>query len=128
MVQVKRKKRWHYFPQDILIAFIQVTRSMSGPVKMLTTWQKSFQVLLTYIRNCSSPQNHLLFHPEESAVLAFNSAEKSKEHHNASKVDTPPNIDSQTFLSHDTETPVAINQPLTAQKTSVIYPRGSGSS
>ena len=47
MVQVKRKN----FPQDILIAFIQVTRSMSVPVKMLTTWQKSFQLLLVYIRN-----------------------------------------------------------------------------
>lgn len=29
----------------------------------------------------------------------------------ASKVDTPPNIDSQTFLSRDTETPVATSQP-----------------
>ena len=29
----------------------------------------------------------------------------------ASKVDTPPNINSQTFLSHDTETPVDTNQP-----------------
>ena len=43
--------------------------------------------------------------------MAVNSAEKSKEHHNASKVDTPPNFDSQTVLSHDTETPVATNQP-----------------
>ena len=59
-----------------------------------------------------SPQNSQLFHPEESAVLAVNSAEKSKEHHSASEVDTPPkfNIDSQTFLSHDTETLVARNQ------------------
>ena len=61
-------------------------------------------------KESSSPQSSQLFHPEES-VLAVNSAEKSKEHHNASKVDTPPNIDSQTFLSHDTETPVATNQP-----------------
>ena len=29
----------------------------------------------------------------------------------ASKVDTPPNIDRQTFLCRDTETPVAKNQP-----------------
>ena len=43
-----------------------------------------------------------------------------------SKVDTPPNINSQTFLSHDTETPVATNQPQQHKKT-VIYPRGSGS-
>ncbi|XP_068733320.1 uncharacterized protein [Montipora capricornis] len=58
----------------------------------------------------SSPQSSQLFHPEKS-VLAVNSAENSKEHRNASTVDTPPNIDSQTFLSHDTETPVATNQP-----------------
>ena len=37
---------------------------------------------------------------------------KSKDqHHSASTVDTPANIDSQTFLSCDTETPVATNQP-----------------
>ena len=45
----------------------------------------------------------------------------------ASKVDTPPNIDSQTFLSLDTETPVATNQPQWHKKQLLqcIYPRGS---
>ena len=95
MVQVKRKKWWQYFPQDILIVFIQVSHSMNVPVKMLTIWQRSFKEHL-------SPQNNQLFHPEESAGLAVNCVEKSKEHHSASKVDTPPNTDSQTFLSHDT--------------------------
>ena len=45
----------------------------------------------------------------------------------ASKVDTPSNIDSQTFLSRDTETPVATNQPQWHKKLLLqcIYFRGS---
>ena len=69
-----------------------------------------------------SPQNSQLFHPEESAVLVVDSGEKSKEHHSASKVDTPPNIDSQSFLSHDSETPVATNQPQQHQKQLLFTP------
>ena len=41
-------------------------------------------------------------------------------------MDTPPNIDSQTFLSHDTETPVATNQPQWHKKQLLqCNPRGS---
>ena len=67
-----------------------------------------------------SPQNSQLFHPGESAVLPVNSAEKSKEHHSASKVDTPPNIEGETFLSHDT--PVARNQPQWHKKQLLFTP------
>ena len=49
--------------------------------------------------------------------------EKSKaQHHSASTVDTPANIDSQTFLSHDTETPVATNQPQEHKKQLLFTP------
>ena len=71
-----------------------------------------------------SPLNSQLFYPEESAFLAVNSGEKSKGHHSASKVDTPPNIDSQTFPSHDTETPVATNQPQRHKKRRLLFTPG----
>ena len=54
--------------------------------------------------------------------MAVDSLEKSKEHHSASKVGTPANIDSQTFLSHDTETPVVTNQPRRHKKTLLFTP------
>ena len=71
-----------------------------------------------------SPQNSQLFHPEESAVLAVAQCGERKEHHSASEVDTPPkfNIDSQTFLSHDTGTPVARNQPQRHKKQLLFTP------
>ena len=54
--------------------------------------------------------------------MAVDSAEKSKEHRSASKVDTTPNIDSRTFPSHDTETPVATNQPRQHKKQLLFTP------
>ena len=72
--------------------------------------------------------NSQLSYAEESAVLVVDSGEKSKEHHSSSKVDTPPNIDSQTFLSHDTETPAAANQRQWPKNQLLFAPRGPGSS
>ena len=71
-----------------------------------------------------SPQNSRLFHPEESAVLAVtHSVEKAKNTTVNPKL-TPPkfNIDSQTFLSHDTGTPVARNQPQRHKKQLLFTP------
>ena len=112
MVQVKRKqKKVAILPSRYFNCFHSSPPFDECASKDADHLAEELSSALNVRKEHLSPQNSQLFHPEESAVLAVDSAEKSKEHHNTSKVDTPPNIDSQTFLNHDTETPVATNQP-----------------
>ena len=73
MVQVKKKKKVTILPSRNFHRFHSSHSFNECASKDAGHLAKELSIALSLHEECSSPQNHQLFHPDESAVLAVNS-------------------------------------------------------